>query len=113
MIRTLAELAVGLNALYPTRYSHFTSKQQTPFICYIDTDHENMAADNVIIVEGVYVDIEFYAVNKDLKGEAKIKGFLNKNELPYTQSPTIHIESEGFFQSVFSIKLLNKPQEVI
>ena len=105
---TLSELAQGLNKLYPTRFSHFTSKQDPPFICYIDTDYDNTSADNKVIVEGAYIDIELYTKTKDLTAERKIKSFLNENELPYTQSPTIHLESEGLFQCVFSIKLLNK-----
>lgn len=104
---TMPELAQALNKLYPTRFSHFTSKQEPPFICYIDTDYDNMVADNKVIVEGTYIDIELYTKTKDLTAERKIKSFLNENELPYTQSPTIHIESEGFFQCIFSIKLIN------
>lgn len=105
---TMSELAQALNIIYPTRFSHFTSSQEPPFICYIDTDYENMSADNKVIVEGSYIDIELYTDKKDLTAEQNIKSFLNHNELPYTQSPTIWIESEGLFQCVFSIKLLNK-----
>lgn len=104
---TLTELAQALNKIYPTRFSHFTSRQEPPFICYIDTNYENTSADNKVIVEGSYIDIELYTKTKDLAAERKIKSFLNENELPYTQSPTIWIESEGFFQCIFSIKLLN------
>ena len=103
---TMGELAQALNKIYPTRYSHFTSRQEPPFICYIDTDYDNTTADNKVIVEGSYIDIELYTKTKDLAAERKIKSFLNENELPYTQSPTIWIESEGFFQCIFSIKLL-------
>lgn len=105
---TMPELAKALNKLYPTRFSHFTSKQDPPFICYIDTDYDNFTADNKVIVEGVYVDIELYTKTKDLAAERKIKSFLNENELPYGQSPTIPLESEGLFQCIFTIKLLNK-----
>ena len=105
---TLAELAKGLDALYPTRFSHFNSRQEPPFICYIDVDYGNVSADNKVIVEGAYIDIELYTETKDLAAERKIKSFLNENKLPYTQSPTLWRESEGFFQCIFSIKLLNK-----
>lgn len=104
---TMGELAQALNKIYPTRFSHFISRQEPPFICYIDTDYDNTTADNRVIVEGSYIDIELYTKTKDLTAERKIKSFLNENELPYTQSPTIWIESEGFFQCIFSIKLLN------
>ncbi|MFJ7950776.1 hypothetical protein ACIQZG_04510 [Lysinibacillus sp. NPDC096418] len=104
---TLPELAQALNKLYPTRFSHFISKQEPPFICYIDTDYDNVSADNEVIVEGVYIDIELYTKTKDLTAERKIKDFLNTNKLPYGQSPTIFIESEGLFQCIFSITLIN------
>ncbi|MEK4425167.1 hypothetical protein [Solibacillus sp. FSL K6-1523] len=104
----MTELAQALNKFYPTRFSHFTSKQEPPFICYIDTDYDNISADNKIIVEGVYIDIELYTKTKDLIAERKIKSFLNANELPYSQSPTIFIESEGLFQCIFSVELIQK-----
>lgn len=112
-IRTLEELGAGLQTLYETRYSHFYEKQDTPFITYIETDYENVAADNKIILEGTYVDIELYDDKKNLEAERKIKSFLNANNLPYTQSETIYIESERFYQTILSIKLLNKPMEVL
>lgn len=105
---TIEELALSLNKIYPTRFSHFKSRQEPPFICYIDTDYDNLSADNKVIVEGSYIDIELYTDKKDLTAERNIKSFLNKNKLPYTQSPTIWRESEGLFQCIFSIKLLNK-----
>ena len=107
MINTLAQLYQGLNALYPTAYSHFKSKQKPPFICYIDTGEENFHADDNVLVEGVLVDIELYTINKDLDAEKKIKDFLKANKLPYSKSPTIFIESEGIFQCIFSIKLID------
>lgn len=107
MIRILPELADALNALYPTQYSHFSKKQAPPFICYLEADTENHYADNAPIAEIAYVNVELYTKIKDLGAEQKIKDLLGKNEIPYTKSPTIFIESEGIFQCVFSIKLLD------
>lgn len=107
MIKTLAELAQGLNAIYPTQFSHFEKKQKPPYICYIDTGEENFYADDDALIEGTLVDIELYTINKDLKAEKKIKDFLRANKLSYTFYPSIRIESEGVFQCVFSIKLIN------
>ena len=107
MIKTLNELAQGLSAIYPTRFSRFENKQKPPYICYIDTGEENFYGDNDAIVEGLLVDIELYTVNKDLEAERKVKDFLKVNKLPYTFYPSIRIESEDVFQCVFSIKLIN------
>ncbi len=103
----LAQLAQGLNELYPTRYSHFEKKQKPPFICYIDDGEENFHADNEVLVEGTLVNIELYTINKDLVAEKKIKDFLKANKIPYLKTSTVYIESEDVFQCIFSIKLIN------
>ena len=108
MIKTLAELAQGLSAIYPTQFSHFEKKQAPPYICYIDTGEENFYADDNVFIEGTIVDIELYTARKDLKAEKRIKDFLKANELPYTFYPSIRIESEGLFQCVFNIKLIDQ-----
>lgn len=102
---TLPELAQKLNALYPTRYSHFNSSQETPFICYLDDGSDNFFADNKVYVEGTLVNIELYTKTKDLAAEKKIKDMLNENEIPYDKAPTIFIESEGVYLCTFSITL--------
>ncbi|MFL1998352.1 hypothetical protein VYF65_004152 [Lysinibacillus irui] len=103
---TLTELAQKLNSLYPTRYSHFTSAQEPPFICYLDDGSNNFYADNKVFVEGTLINIELYTKTKDFKAETKLKDLLNDNEIPYEQSPTVFIESEGVFQCVFSVTLI-------
>ena len=104
---TLAQLAQGLNGLYPTRYSHFTSKQEPPFICYIDDGSSNLVADNKVVEESTTIRIELYTETKDLSAERKIKQFLNENELPYEKDPTLYIASEGLFLCAFYINLIN------
>lgn len=107
MIKTLAQLYAALNALYPTRYSHFTTAQAPPFICYIDDGEENFHADDIVLVEGTLVNVELYTKNKDLAAERKIKELFQQNKIPYEKGPTIHIESEGLFLTSFSITLFN------
>lgn len=106
MIKTLPQLAQALNATYPTRYSHFTTAQAPPFICYIDDGEENFHADNTILVEGALINIELYTKSKDLAAERKVKDLFKLNEIPYEKGPTIFIESEGLFLTTFSIKLI-------
>lgn len=103
---TITELAAGLNALYPTRYSHFTSKQATPFITYMDYGNNPLVAENKNIVEATEVRIELYCDNKNLIAENKIKSFLNENDLPYDQEQTFFIEYEKLFLSVFNIEII-------
>lgn len=103
---TLPELAQKLKALgYPVAYSHFTSFTTPPFICYIDDGSNNFHADNKVFAERILINIELYTKTKDLTAEKKIKDMLNENEIPYKQSPTVFIESEGVFQCTFSVTL--------
>ena len=103
----LTQLAQGLNTIYPTRYSHFTDKQATPFICYLDDGSTNLVADNIVVEESTAVRIELYTSKKDLEAERKIKQFLTNNEIPYETDSTLFIESESLFLCVFNITLIN------
>jgi len=104
---TLSELAQKLKALgYPVAYSHFKSAQVPPFICYVAPDSDTFNADNKPLAEMENVDIELYAVNKDLAAEKKIKEMLKENELPWSYDE-IFIKDEGVFKCTFSITLIN------
>lgn len=107
MIKNLEQLASILNAIYPTRYSHFDEKQQTPFICYISDGDDNFHADNTIYAERPSVDIELYTSYKDLDAEKAISRMLLANDLIYDKSPTIFIQAEETYQTVFTIQLLD------
>lgn len=107
MIKTLPQLAVELNKIAPTRYSHFATSQAPPFICYLDDGEENFHADNNVLVEGALINIELYTVEKDLAKEREIKTMLKSFKVPYDKGPTIYIESEGLFLTTFTVKLIN------
>lgn len=103
----LTQLAQGLNAIFPTRYSHFKTKQKAPFICYLDDGSDNLVGDNIVIDESIAVRIELYTSQKDLEAESEIKQFFTNNEIPYEQDPTFFIDSENLFLCVFNIILIN------
>ena len=103
---TLEELASKLDALgYPVAYSHFKTKQDTPFIVYLVTDSDTFSADNKVIHELTNVDIELYVTNKSLVIETAIKNLLIENELPWTYDEQF-IQSDGVFKCTFSIQLI-------
>lgn len=107
MMITLTGLAQKLNELgYPVAYSHFASKKEPPFICYLVVSGEVFTADNTVLSESTYVDIELYSKNKDLAAENKIKTMLKENELHWDYDE-IFIKDEGVFQCTFSIQLIN------
>jgi len=107
---TLTELAQGLKSLgYPVAYSHFKSAQTPPFICYRVIDSETLTSDDTVVNETINIDIELYAETKNLTTENKIKQFLKENELPWDYNE-VFIESEGVFQCVFSISLIQEDE---
>lgn len=103
---TLPQLAQKLNTIYPTAYSHFKSDQPLPFICYLVVSGDTFAADNTVLTESTYVDIELYSATKNLEAEKKIKDMLKENELPWSYDE-IYIADEGVFKCTFSTKLIN------
>ena len=107
-IKTLEELATKLNELYPTRYSHFENHQEPPFLVYVDQGEENFHADNKVLIEGTFVDVEFYSRHKDLTAERRIKDLFRHEEVLYDKSDTIFIEDQSLFMTVFTVKLINK-----
>ncbi|MFJ7736398.1 hypothetical protein ACIQ2D_08640 [Lysinibacillus sp. NPDC097287] len=104
---TLTELAQKLKALgYPVTYSHFKSVQTPPFICYLVVDGDTFTADDTVVSESTYVDIELYSSTKNLTAEGKIKAMLKENELPWDYDEQF-IKDEGVFKCTFSIQLIN------
>ena len=107
MIKTLDELADKLNELYPTRYSHFNSKQEGTFIVYLDQGEDNFHADNKVLTEITLVDIELYSPEKNLVAERQIKDLFRANNIQYDKLATTYIEDEKIFLTTFAIELVN------
>jgi len=103
---TLAELKKILDATgYPVAYSHFSSKQQPPFICYLEDNSSNFSADNKVYHKGKDIFIELYTSKKDLVAEKKLEDLLDENEIPYDSDET-YIESEKIFQKIYEVRLI-------
>ena len=104
---TLTELNEQLVKLgYPVAYYQFKSAKEPPFIVYLVLNSDTFNADNVVLTESVYVDIELYVTNKSLAIEDKIKNMLKENELSWSYDE-IYIEDERVFKCTFSTKLIN------
>ena len=78
-----------------------------PFICYIDQGSDNFHADSTIYSDISNIDIELYTEYKDIEAEQAIANLLLTNELVYDRSPTVFIETEETYQTVFTIQLLD------
>lgn len=102
---TLVELKKLLDATgYPVAYSHFNSKQETPFIAYLVTYSPHFHADNKVYHKIDSVDIELYTDKKDLQSEQVLEDLLDENEIPYKPYEE-HIESEELFKKTYEVRL--------
>lgn len=105
MIQTLSQLAQGLATIYPTAHYEFTSKQESPFIVYLDEGEDYLHGDDVVIETSNTLTVELYTTKRDLEAENKLKAFFTNNEIPYEKGSTIKIDSEGLFLCPFTIEI--------
>ncbi|WP_019243646.1 MULTISPECIES: hypothetical protein [Bacillus] len=89
---------------YPVAYSHFSTAQKTPFICYKEAYSSNFIADNKVYRKTPNIDIELYTSKKDLVAEETLERLLDDHEIPYQTIETF-IESENVFQRIYEIQL--------
>lgn len=104
--KTLYEIleTIGL----PCVYSHFTGDageipQKPPYIVYIGSGRDNMAADNTYIWGRNLYQVEYYFTKKDESKEAEIEAVLLSNGYNYTKSEDVYIESEGVFVIYYNV----------
>lgn len=101
----LAELKQILDAAgYPVAYSHFSSPQTPPFICYLVSNSSNFFADSKVYQKFDNIQIELYTSKKDLVAEGKLEKILDDNEIPY-ETTEIYIDSEKLFQKIYEVSL--------
>ena len=104
---TLTELATLLEqANIPVAYNHFKDAQELPFICYLETDSDNLIADNKVYHKVITVDIELYTEDKDEQLEQILENILNDNELPYNNGGSFFIDEENMYQTIYTITLI-------
>lgn len=91
-------VATGL----PVAYSHFDSRQDTPFVVYMETGSNNFDADNSVYHAVRAVRIELYTEKKDLTAEAKVEAALAG--VPWESYET-YIDTEKMYQIAYDIEV--------
>lgn len=92
----------------PCAYSHFKGGAEEvpfspPYLVYIGSGRDNMAADNTYIWGRNRYQVEYYFTKKDEAKEAEIEALLLSNGYNYTKSEDVYIESEGVFVIYYNV----------
>ena len=87
----------------PCAYSHFKKKQTPPFLVYIGTGQDDLAADNTYYHKNNRYRVEYYFTVKDEEKEAAIESALLAAGFLYEKSDDIYIESEDVFVIYYDV----------
>ena len=87
----------------PCAYSHFKRKQSPPFLVYIGTGQDDLAADNAYYHKNNRYRVEYYFTVKDEKAEASIESALEAAGYLYEKSEDVYIESEDVFVIYYEV----------
>ena len=77
---------------------------ELPFICYLETDTNNVFADNTVYKKKTSIDVELYTENKDTEKEALIEEALRVNMIPWEKSEN-YIDTEKCFQITYTLEV--------
>lgn len=75
-----------------------------PFICWLETETDNFAADGVVYSETHRIDIELYAKARDLISEGNIEAKLNEYGI-FWDKEVDYLDSEKCFMTTYSITI--------
>lgn len=78
---------------------------ELPFICYMATDTNNLAADCKIYQVVQDVDIELYTENKDLTSESAVENALNAASVPWEKTE-VYIEEQECYMITYEVSLI-------
>ena len=81
----------------PCAYSHFRTKQSSPYIVYIGSGQDVFEADNTHYYKENTYQVEYYFTTKDESNEASIEDALLGAGYLYEKSEDVFIEDQGVF----------------
>ena len=76
-----------------------------PFICYMATDTNNLAADCKVYQVVQDVDIELYTETKDVVAEQMVENALNDAMIPWEKSED-YLEDQQCFMITYEVSLI-------
>lgn len=88
-------------------YDHFTddTDHELPFICFLYSNSDDFAADNINYQRIRTLDIELYTENKDFELEETVETVLNNHGLVYARQES-WIDSELMYMVRFSTEIV-------
>lgn len=103
---TLQELEGILSTTgIPVAYNVFKEPQNPPYICYIDTQSDNIGADNEVWAVVQDVQIELYTKIKSPSLESKVETAL-QNAVVFFQSDEEFLDDEKVYVKTYTIQII-------
>lgn len=99
-----------LTAGYPVEEERFLKPPAPPFITFTDQITKRGSDDSNCIAERI-IDVELYSDKIDKVAEAAIEALLDAKPVAYSRE-RIWVQTERFFQTIYSFELTEKTQEV-
>lgn len=108
MLKELIKLLQSLN--YPVTYGSWIKGQvpSLPYLVVLEQARDDMFADEIQYYKKHSYDIELYFNNKNTNLEESIEQLLTDNQIPFSISEDIYIETEYMFEKIYSIEIGEK-----
>ena len=105
---TLSALKTLLESAMPGKvvYLAWPEKEAPalPYVCYLESDSDNFAADNIVYHARKKVQIELYSKYKDPTSEALIENALTSAGIFYESTDT-YLEDEKCHERIYTIEV--------
>lgn len=103
--KEVSQMIAGIGL--PYAYDHFEEGNASPppFICFLYSDSNDFAADNVNYQKIRPLTIELYTDNKDFEVEQLVETVLNNADLYYSRSE-VYIDSERMYEVIYQTEIV-------
>ena len=85
----------------PCAYSHFKTRQEPPFLVYIQSGQEQLSADDTRHWYRNTYQVEYYFTAKDSAAEAALEEALLAGGYQFTRSEDVYLEDEDVFVAYY------------
>lgn len=93
---------------YTVVYNHWEGTAEFPRIAYVHGESPDFKADNHNYVDVTDFDIELYTTKRDKAAEKAIQDLLKSLDVPYSKTGPTYVESEKFYITTYSIRLIGE-----
>lgn len=87
----------------PVSYQSFKNEQNLPYIIFVQSGSNNFGADSKVYKKDNKYNIELYFEDKNFELEEKLENLLDENDIYWTKSADIRIESENMTEVIYYI----------